>query len=88
MVPASKQSLESAASNSASAPNHDIPLSGIDALAKEAEQEALLKRSMQSLKRKHGDDEEEEEEEEEEDGGDRPRPQKQLITRDADEIDI
>lgn len=82
MVPASKQSLESAASNSASAPNHDIPLSGIDALAKEAEQEALLKRSMQSLKRKHGDDDEEE------DGGDRPRPQKQLITRDADEIDI
>jgi hypothetical protein len=84
MVPASKQSLESAASNSASAPNHDIPLSGIDALAKEAEQEALLKRSMQSLKRKHGDDDEEEDE----DGGDRPRPQKQLITRDADEIDI
>jgi len=83
MVPASKQSLESAASNFASAPNHDIPLSGIDALANEAEQEALLKRSMQSLKRKHGD-----EEEEEEDGGDRPRPQKQLITRDADEIDI
>ena len=87
MVPASKQSLESAASNSASAPNHDIPLSGIDALANEAEQEALLKRSMQSLKRKHGDDDDEEEEEEE-DGGDRPRPQKQLITRDADEIDI
>jgi len=84
MVPASKQSLESAASNSASASNHDIPLSGIDALANEAEQEALLKRSIQSLKRKHGD----EEEEEEEDGGDRPRPQKQLITRDADEIDI
>lgn len=82
MVPASKQSLESAASNSASAPNHDIPLSGIDALANEAEQEALLKRSMQSLKRKHGDDDEEE------DGGDRPRPQKQLIMRDADEIDI
>jgi hypothetical protein len=86
MVPASKQSLESAASNSASASNHDIPLSGIDALANEAEQEALLKRSMQSLKRKHGDDDEEEDEEE--DGGDRPRPQKQLITRDADEIDI
>jgi hypothetical protein len=85
MVPASKQSLESAASKSASAPNHDIPLSGIDALANEAEQEALLKRSMQSLKRKHDDDEEEDEEE---DGGDRPRPQKQLITRDADEIDI
>jgi len=83
MVPASKQSLESAASNSASASNHDIPLSGIDALANEAEQEALLKRSIQSLKRKHGD-----EEDEEEDGGDRPRPQKQLITRDADEIDI
>ena len=86
MVPASKQSLESAASNFASAPNHDIPLSGIDALANEAEQEALLKRSMQSLKRKHGDDDDEEDEEE--DGGDRPRPQKQLITRDVDEIDI
>lgn len=83
MVPASKQSLESAASSSASAPNHDIPLNGIDALENEAEQEALLKRSIQSLKRKHGDDDEEEE-----DGGDRPRPQKQPIMRDADEIDI
>jgi hypothetical protein len=84
MVPASKQSLESGVSRSASAPNHDIPLNGIDALANEAEQEALLKRSMQSLKRKHGDDEEEEDG----DGGDRPPPQKQVFMRDADEIDI
>lgn len=83
MVPASKQSLESAASSSASASNQGIPLSGIDALANEAEQEALQKRTMQSLKRKHGG---EDDDEEDGDGGDRSRPQKH--TRDADEIDI
>ena len=74
MVPASKQS--EAASSSASAPNHGITLSGIDALAKEAEQEAL-ERSIQSQKRKHGDDDDDGE----------VRPLKQSI-RDADEIDI
>ena len=85
MVPASKQSLESAASSSAFASNQGIPLSGIDALANEAEQEALQKRTMQSLKRKHGG-EDDDDEEEDGDGGDRSRPQKH--TRDADEIDI
>lgn len=86
MVPASKQLLESAVSSSTSASNHGIiippHLSGIDALANEAEQEALQKRSMQSLKRKHGDDDDEEDG----DGGDQSRPQKHI--RDADEIDI